>query len=329
MYPQALSRVVAVQPLLDATERDQGGASRQAFENLRVGQTVSAVIRGQTKDLALVSIEGQVVSMRLPRSVESGETLRLRFAGHMPQPVFMLEPPETEAADAPQLSQTARMLSEIMQRVPERTPPTLTPPAPLLTQPPADTAELAFALRNALVRSGLFYESHLANWVDGRDSLDGLMREPQNRLPAEIAARVAADGDAAPKQANPLHGLLTQQLQVLESPQFIWRGELWPGRPLEWQVQRDDEDASRNDPTRTGASAASAWESHLKLDLPALGALDVHIRLDAQQRFSIRLAPAAAATVPVLQGGQSGLVERLAAAGCTIQAFEVARDADA
>jgi len=55
----------------------------------------------------------------------------------------------------------------------------------------------------------------------------------------------------------------------------------------------------------------------------------VHIRLDAQQRFSIRLAPAAAATVPVLQGGQSGLVERLAAAGCTIQAFEVARDADA
>ena len=100
------------------------------------------------------------------------------------------------------------------------------------------------------------------------------------------------------------------------------------GRAARWNG-RSDEDASRNDPTRTGASAASAWESHLKLDLPALGALDVHIRLDAQQRFSIRLAPAAAATVPVLQGGQSGLVERLAAAGCTIQAFEVARDADA
>lgn len=329
MVLQALSRVVAVQPLLDAVERDPGGASRRAFESLRIGQTVSALVRSQTRDMALVSIEGQVVSMRLPRSVESGETLRLRFAGHLPQPVFMLETPDAEAADAPQLSQTARMLSEIMQRVPDRSPPTLTPPAPLLAQPPASTAELAFALRNALVRSGLFYESHLADWVDGRDSLDGLMREPQNRASAETAARALPGGEAGPKQANPLHGLLTQQLQVLESPQFVWRGELWPGRTLEWQVRRDDGDEANDNPTRTGPPADSAWESHLKLELPALGALDVRIRLDARQNFSIRLAPAAAETVPVLQAGQSGLVDRLAAAGCRLQAFEVARDAGA
>lgn len=329
MYPQALSRVVAVQPLLDAVERDPGGASRQAFENLRVGQTVSALVRSQTRDMALVSIEGQVVSMRLPRSVESGETLRLRFAGHLPQPVFMLEAPDAEAADAPQLSQTARMLSEIMQRVPDRSPPTLTPPTPLLAQPPASTAELAFALRNALVRSGLFYESHLADWVDGRDSLDGLMREPQNRASTEIAARTLPGGDTGPKQANPLHGLLTQQLQVLESPQFVWRGELWPGRMLEWQIRRDDGDESNDNPTRTGPLVDSAWESHLKLELPALGALDVRIRLDARQNFSIRLAPAAVETVPLLRAGQSGLINRLEAAGCRLQAFEVARDADA
>jgi hypothetical protein len=329
MYPQALSRVVAVQPLLDAVERDPGGASRQAFENLRVGQTVSALVRSQTRDMALVSIEGQVVSMRLPRSVESGETLRLRFAGHLPQPVFTLETPEADAADAPRLSQTARMLSELMQRVPERTPPTLTPPAPLLAQSPASTAELALALRNALVRSGLFYESHLADWVDGRDSLDGLLREPQNRARAEIAARALPDGETGLKQANPLHGLLTQQLQVLESPQFVWRGELWPGRTLEWQVRRDDGDEANDRPTRTGPSAEPAWESRLKLELPALGALDVHIRLDARQNFSIRLAPAAAASVPLLQAGQSALLDRLTAAGCSLQAFEVARDAGA
>jgi len=105
----------------------------------------------------------------------------------MPQPVFLLDTPETAQTDAPQLSQTARMLSEIMQRVPERTLPTLTPVTPLLDQPTGAPAELALALRTALVRSGLFYESHLANWAVGLDSLDGLMQEPQNRLTANKA----------------------------------------------------------------------------------------------------------------------------------------------
>ncbi len=328
MIPQALSRVLAVQPLLDAIERDQG-ATRPPFENLRVGQVVTGQVLSQTKDLALVSIEGRTVSMRLPRSVQPGETLRLSFAGHMPQPAFMLEAQETAPVDAPQLSQTARMLSDIMQRVPERTPPTVAPPAPLLPQPAADSAALGLALRTALVRSGLFYESHLANWAIGQDSLDGLMREPQNRLAAEATQLAVASPDSTQKSANPLHTLLTQQLQVLESPQFVWRGELWPGQTLEWQLRRDT-DAPDDAPARAAApAAAAAWESHLKFSLPTLGTVNVHIRLDARQSFSIRVVPEAAATLPVLQADQAGLTGRLEAAGCKVQAFEVAQDAAA
>ena len=334
MYPaQALSRILAVQPVLDAIERDQA-APRVAFDHLTIGQMVTALVKSQTKGVTLVEIEGQTVALRLPRPAVAGDAVRLRFAGNMPQPVFLLESSETTAGEAPQLSQTARMLSDIMQRVPERAPPALTPPGPLLDQPPAAPADLALALRAALVRSGLFYESHLANWVVGEDSLDGLMQEPQNRLAAEAARSITtalvppdAGRAADDRPANPMHTLLSQQLQVLESPQLVWRGEVWPGQTLEWQLRQD---AAQDHSTAMAVPALDAgWESHLKLTLPQLGALNVHIKLDANQAFSIRMSPERSDVAPLLQQNQGQLVEQLAAAGCTLQSLTVQRDAGA
>jgi len=335
MFPnQALSKILAVQPVLDSTERDQA-APRAAFEHLKIGQTLTGLVKSLTKGVSLVEVGGQNVAMRLPDTVVAGDTLKLRFAGHMPQPVFMLETPETVVTDAPQLSKTARMLSDIMQRVPERALPTLSPPGPLLAQATAVPAELALALRTALVRSGLFYESHLANWVAGQDTLDGLMQEPQNRQTAETArsamalALSDAKGGADPKMVNPMHTLLTQQLQVLESPQLAWRGELWPGHTLEWQI-RQGVDAQNDDPDTAFANGEKdGWESHLKLTLPNLGTLNVYIKLDAQQAFSIRMLPEQADTAPLLELHQPRLAEQLAAAGCTLHSMKVEHDGGA
>ena len=334
MYPApALSQVLAVQPVLDAVERDQA-VPRAAFDQLKIGQILTGLVKSLANGVSHVEIAGHTVAMRLPNPVAIGDTLRLRFAGHMPQPVFMLETSDTAASDAPQLSKTARMLSDIMQRVPERTPPTLTPTGPLLGQPSAVPGELALALRTALVRSGLFYESHLANWVAGQDSLDGLMQEPQNRQAVETArastalALADSQGAAELKPAHLMHTLLSQQLQVLESPHFVWRGELWPGHTLEWQLSQETDQAA-NDPTASpGNAEAAGWESHLKLTLPQLGTLNVHIKLDAQQAFSIRVVPEQAASTPLLQNNQARLVEQLADAGCTLQSLTVQHDAD-
>lgn len=339
---EVLSRILAVRPVLDAVERDQA-APRAAFEHLLIGQAVTGQVKGQSKGLTLVSIEGQTVAMRLPHPVATGDTLKLNFAGHMPQPVFLLDTPETTQTDAPQLSQTARMLSEIMQRVPERSLPTLTPLTPLLDQPTRAPAELALALRTALVRSGLFYESHLANWAVGLDSLDGLMQEPQNRMAthpgrtestpalASMLAATAAPEARSPgeladaKSANPMHTLLAQQLQVLESPQFIWRGELWPGHQLEWQVRQETD--TPHDPSTAAADEANmAWESRLKLTLPHLGTVNAHIKLDANQAFSIRLVPEQAEVGALLQQNQTRLIEQFTTAGCALQSVTVQDD---
>jgi hypothetical protein len=334
VYPaQALSRILAVQPVLDAIERDQA-APRAAFEHLAIGQSLAGQVKSQTKGVALVEIEGQTVAMRLPHQAAPGDTLRLRFAGHMPQPVFLLETPEPASSDGPQLSQTARMLSELVQRLPERnTLPTLTPPAPLLDQPTAQPAEMALALRTALVRSGLFYESHLANWAVGRDSLDGLMQEPQNRLAAAEAARVAASpagtlalaegAGAEPRPLNPMHALLSQQLQVLESPQFVWRGELWPGQMLEWLVRKETRDGHDGSAAAQADEMEAVWQSRIRVALPQLGEVTLHIRLDARQGFDIRVEPEDADTETRLRAHRGELLEQLAAAGCTLQTLTV------
>lgn len=329
-----LSGLLGIQPVLNATERDQA-APRAAFDQLTIGQTLTGLVKSQAKGISMVEVEGQTVAMRLPHPAAAGDTLKLRFAGHTPQPVFLLETPETAATDEPQLSKTARMLSDIMQRVPERALPTLTPLNPLLGQATSIPAELALALRTALVRSGLFYESHLANWVAGQDSLDGLMQEPQNRQTTETArsatALVLSDpkGAADPRPANPMHTLLTQQLQVLESPQLAWRGELWPGHALEWQVRQGVNPQNDGPHKALAREDKDGWESHLKLTLPQLGTLNVTIKLDAQQAFSIRMVPERLETGPLLQKNQPQLVEQLAAAGCSLQSVKVEHDAGA
>jgi Flagellar hook-length control protein FliK len=339
MYPaKALSQILAVQPTLDAIERDHA-APRAAFEYLKIGQMLTALVKSQAKGVSLVEIEGQTVAMRLPSPAAVGDTLHLRFAGNMPQTVFLLEAPQRAPTDKPQLSQTARMLSDIMLRVPERSLPTLTPPGPLLDQPTASPADMALALRTALVRSGLFYESHLANWTVGLDSLEGLMQEPQNRQAADAArapasavttlALMSTSEPAEPKAANPMHTLLTQQLQVLESPHFIWRGELWPGQMLEWQISRETDPHADESAAVPAQAEEAGWESRLKLTLPQLGTVDVHIKLDARQAFSIRMVPEQAEVEPLLQQNLGRLIEQLAAAGCALQTFTVQHDAGA
>ncbi len=337
-----VSGLAPVQPVQNATERDQS-APRTAFERLPVGQTVAGLVKSLAKGMALVEIEGQTIAMRLPPQTAPGDTLRLRFAGHMPQPVFLLETPETTASERPQLSQTARMLSELMQRVPERILPTLTPPAPLLDRPVAQPAELALALRTAVVRSGLFYESHLADWAVGQDSLDGLMQEPQNRLAATDSARAPAApvgalalpdatspaGAPDQKPLNPMHALLSQQLQVLESPQFVWRGEVWPGQPLEWHLRQETDAEPGHANVGAPDDAGTGWESRLKLSLPQLGTLTVHIKLDARRAFSIRMIPEQPGVETLLQRNQGQLAQQLATAGCTLQSLTVQHDAGA
>ncbi|RQS19788.1 flagellar hook-length control protein FliK [Burkholderia sp. Bp8998] len=87
-------------------------------------------------------------------------------------------------------------------------------------------AALRAALAQAVSESGLFYESHLAQWLAGQRPLAALMREPQARL---MTAPVQPAPDAAQHDApDVLDELLARRLPL---PTAAPRSATQPGAP--------------------------------------------------------------------------------------------------
>lgn len=152
------------------------------------------------------------------------------------------------------------------------------PPRPLVAVPPHSeyaTDRLALQLKDAVEFSGVFYESHLAQWADDLRPRALLAHEPQARWPAAgDLARAPGAGDTAPADyATPL---LRQQLEVLDSGRFVWSGELWPGQPGSLAIEEED-----TPPRRDGDAHAppARWRIRMTLNFAQLGAIDAAFTL--------------------------------------------------
>lgn len=244
------------------------------------------------------------------------------------QPAPQRQPPAT-------LSAAARTIDMLLQLAPD-TPGAVHGTTPLWPLPPGDARHafapvFAAALQNNVDSSGLFYESHLAQWAAGSRSLEQLLQDPQARWPrdsflpaAQTAGAPPADSigtasthvPAQPAGAPPAAllapdsvTLVRQQLETLIAPQFHWSGEAWPGAALDWTVEERREHASPGEPMTSGA-----WQTRLRLSLAALGAVDVDLSLTGHQ-LQVQVKAAAPATVSLIASGRDELRQRFAAAG--------------
>lgn len=119
------------------------------------------------------------------------------------------------AAQQTTLSAAARTIDTILRLAPASPGPVQTTapvwPAAPGTGAPALAPLVAAALKETLSTSGLFYESHLAQWASGSRSFEQLQAEPQLKWPIEanLAARLMAAGaDATLPGPGPLATLL-------------------------------------------------------------------------------------------------------------------------
>ncbi|PKO56708.1 MAG: flagellar hook-length control protein FliK [Betaproteobacteria bacterium HGW-Betaproteobacteria-21] len=152
-------------------------------------------------------VAGQQVTLSLNTAAKAGDTLELIVAQTTPKAVFArLANPEAAAqanSSAPStLSQAGKLISFLLTGQPPPKPTVLANNQPLVSSPPTTGAALAPALRQALAQSGLFYESHQAQWLSGKTDLAALQREPQGaaplaRLAMQIAGQAAQPGGAA------------------------------------------------------------------------------------------------------------------------------------
>ncbi|MDB5918694.1 MAG: Flagellar hook-length control protein FliK [Massilia sp.] len=203
--------------------------------------------------------------------------------------------PESASSQAT-LSATARVISSVLGAAARSEHPqtAIVAALPLLAAPPTDPARLASQLKDAIGASGLFYESHVAEWSAGQRPLAELRREPQMQrgLPA-VAANVAeaaptpvaaAPGSAlAPAAADPATAqFINLQLASQEQGRIAWQGQLLPGQQMAWQISRDPPD-TRERPAAGGETAEPPWRSTLRLRFAALGDIGATVVLAGDQ----------------------------------------------
>jgi hypothetical protein len=232
---------------------------------------------------------------------------------------------------------------------------------PVANGPLAQSEPLARALASALSGSGLFYESHVAQWVNGSRSLEQLRQEPQfhwteknlagtqgdaasralpgteqtSGLNARAGANPVANGAAADTgmveafvQTGPeapalniaadsdAAQMMRLQLDTLEHGQVLWRGEAWPGLPMEWGVAEDG---------GNGEQAQRSWQSVLRFHFEKLGTVAATLTLSGGQ-VQLALRTENDAVTKRLQGAATELADAMKSAGTPLHLMTVRQE---
>jgi len=194
-----------------------------------VGEQLHATVTGQLNTGRFtVLVKDQLLDLNLPRNTQPGEELDLQVLADSPKLTFLLqgrtapvagktpfqqpaaETPSTPTPARPQsetvdLSKTAKFVGELLQETAsggeDRRPLTAaTQNIPALIDSKApDTEQLAAKLKDVLTQSGLFYESHQADWISGTRELATLLKEPQAAFGRSEASAVPGNVQLEPE----------------------------------------------------------------------------------------------------------------------------------
>ncbi|GAA5181583.1 hypothetical protein GCM10025771_28840 [Niveibacterium umoris] len=159
--------------------------TRAVSPELSPGQRFTAQISQPLPDGTFKAlVAGRTLTLSLPQSVKNGDVLELVVTHTTPQAVFarVLENTAQETPK-PTLSVSARLISQLLTgRESAAAPAALNEGSPLLPGPPQNGAQLAPLLQRAVAQSGMFYEAHQAQWVEGKLPISQLLAEPQAKL---------------------------------------------------------------------------------------------------------------------------------------------------
>lgn len=351
--------VEATGPAPSATDPRQEVQAR--LNRIAIGQQVRAEVLSQLRDgSSLVDVDGAQARMMLPAGTRVGDNVELMFLARTPRPTFLLLPGQGSTTTS--LSNIGRLIDQVLQIArnhgKQNDAGSITGNAPLLPEgAELDTGRLANALKDAFGFSGLFYESHLGEWVSGNRSLQDIGREPQSALARNSAEPIAQqardasqaaetisapsiparplghaevlDADVLPQsqQTQPLMNaeaakLVSLQLDTLEQRRAHWQGELFPGQPMEWDVAEEKPGRERN---RSDKEQDAIWTSTVRFRLPSLGELSASIRLNGD-RVHVQIGTDDELTAQSLRSHLPALALALDAAGSPLESFNVKKE---
>lgn len=325
------------------------------LSNLVPGQRILAEIQSLLPNGTYRAIVGQRdITLALPFSAKAGDSLELEVVetdGKVAL-AFVANKSTGEQAGkandsaATTLSQTGKLIGDLLGGIGDQgkraAPAPLNGNQPLVDKFPDLAANLAPVLKEALSKSGVFYEAHQARWIAGDLPTETLKQEPQGKLssgvgnavvdtvleakttntpatgraePAAQSLQASTLGNAIPRDLVPI---VQQQLDALATQNYAWQGQIWPGQRMQWEIG-ENPDGSRS----TDSEAIARWQTRLKLTLPSLGGIDVMLRLNPGGDVSINMTTNSTNSETLLRESAALLNQQMAAAGLNLTQLQV------
>jgi hypothetical protein len=295
-------------------------------------------------------VDGRSIKAALPADVKPGDMVELRVVNRGTLPKGDAAGTRGEAGA---LSNAGRFISALLSTMPAAPPRQALPILPL---PPTAPADLPEPLARALERSGMFYESHQARWVEGEFPLERLLQEPQAalaatgsaaraagetdtaRLPLQLLAASLADADTPADEGSSSIGLQPAPAQpgdeshaqpVARDTLALVRSQLealdsrhitWLGEIWPGQPLRWEIEA--DDPGRREPGRDRGWNTRFSLELPALGEIGADMAL-AAGGVRVNLAARTPEAAALMRAASAELTQALIAAGVAPVHLEV------
>ena len=357
-------------------------ASRPVAQTQEIADKLSGLIAGQ-KVLAEIQamlpngtyramINQRSITLALPFSAKSGDSLELQVTENDGKlALAVLSRPDGAKAGkesvSATLSRTGQLISNLFSSA-NRAQGSGTPSVPLngnqpiAGAPPNSAQDLLPLLKQAIAQSGMFYESHQAEWVEGRLPKAALLQEPQGKLssPAAFASvlveeQSAAQGqpkvnigepaiatrltaDAAQTQSSNVEGskpaavqsqtqgqVVASQTQPLVQQQLealATQNFSWQGQVWPGQEMRWEIDEEAARQGQDSEDTAPKWSTRLHLILPNLGEVDAQIRIEGSS-ITLSMNADSAETRTLMRVSSLALRSQLDEAGLTLASMGV------
>jgi hypothetical protein len=253
-------------------------------------------------------LKGAILKMDLGASAKAGQTLTLRYMHDNPVPTFLLASTPTNITGSTiEISSAANLIGQYLQQAEAGGVSTRFQAAAVVSHSPTNPQVMAQDLKNAVSNSGLFYESHLSDLIQGSQSLAAIRQEPQNQTNSPIA------------------NLMSQQLAILENQRMSWHGEVWPGQKMDWDIYQQQSNADGEQASRTSqAKEDRPITSEMTLHLPNLGKVSARISL-TDGRMRVNILAEKPETLNILSAKRLSLAEAIGKNGQYLDALTVVR----
>lgn len=298
-------------------------------EQFEPGQKIQGIVQNQVSPgLFNVRVGKQLTQMPLPDFIHSGDTVKLQVIATTPRLTFSMSASNNPLSTQEQLSSVSRLLSALSQQPREQIDMRATKSSPLwITPQTTQSGQLAGLLHEALSNSGLFYESHQAQWLEGARSTSQLLQEPQNSATANPSTNIktlslpdsnissasqlnmAAEGKT-PLIPQHLQPLVQQQINALETQQVLWQGNIWPDQAMQWEIHEQASQTPATDNQRQ-------WITQIHLDLPNLGMVSATLNFN-HAGLSLTLNASSSTTLAALGNASSQLVATISDCGIPV-----------